>query len=68
MLADSGADSGRDFRGGNVNQVVPNPLALSGGDGDAGERHKKPVGADYLKKLGFMDVHRIDSVVIDDGP
>ena len=23
---------------------------------------------DYLKKLGFMDVHRIDSVVIDDGP
>ena len=40
MAADTGADTGRNLGGCDIYQVIPDTLALPGGDGNAGIRHE----------------------------
>ena len=67
VVADTGGDPCGNFRGGDVDDVVPEPGPLPGGDGDAGKGHKEPVGADHLEKLALVDVFGVDFVIVDNG-
>ena len=66
MTSDSGADSGRDFGGCNLYQIVTHAGAFPCGYGDSSKWQEEPISTDHLQKLGFVDIHGIDSVVIDD--
>ena len=66
MASDSCADTCRNLGCCDIYQVVTDTLALSGGYGDTCKRHKQTVCTDYLQKLWFMDILRINPVIVDD--
>ena len=66
MASDTGADTGRNFRGSDIHQMIPDTFTFSGRNRDAGKWHKQAVSTDYLKQLTFVHIHRINAVIVDD--
>src|SRR5699024_674338 len=64
MLADTCAVSGGNLSGGDLYQVIPYSGTLPCRNSDPCKRHKQTVSADYLKKLGLVDVHGVDLIVV----
>ena len=66
MTSDSGADTCRDLGCCDIYQIITDTLALSGGYGNTCKRHKQTICTDYLQKLWFVDILRVNPVVVDD--
>ena len=66
MASDSCADTCRNLGCCDIYQIVTDTLALSGGYSNACKWHKQAICTDYLQKLRFVDVLRIDPVIVDD--
>ena len=66
MASNTCTNPGGNFGCRNINQIVTNSFALSGGNRNTGKWHKQPICTDYLQKLRFMHIHRIDPVIIND--
>lgn len=67
VTADANFNAGRDFSRGKSDYVIAETGAFAGGNSEGGKGHKDAVGADDLQQLPFMDVFRIDLLIVDDG-
>ena len=66
MASDSGADTCRDLGCCDIHQIVTDTLTLSGGYSNTCKRHKQTICTNYLQKLRFVYILRVDPVVVDD--
>ena len=65
MAADADADTGRDFRSGNLHDGVTIAGAFAARYDDAGIGHEQAVGTDNLRQFPFVYVLRVDLIVVD---
>ena len=63
MASDTGADTGRNFRGSNIHQMIPDTFAFPGRNRNACKWHKQAVSTDYLKQLTVVLPGKVSSAL-----
>lgn len=68
MAANADTNAGRDLIGGNFDDIVAEMGVLAARYGNRSEGQEESVGADDLDETPFVDIFRIDLIVVDDRP